>query len=108
MLIIPTRNDLPHYRETVELDGVTYGLEFYWNTRALAWFLSIWDSAFTTPILTSRRITVDGQLLGRFKIAGLPPGEIMAADQSGTKVEPSLADLGARVVLTYTPAAELP
>ncbi len=107
MLIVPTRNDLPHYREVVELDAKDYGLEFYWNTRALAWFLSLWDAAFTTPILASRRLSVESQLLGRFRSDALPPGEMMLADQSGTMTEASFADLGARCILTYTPAAEL-
>lgn len=108
MLLIPTRNDLPHYFQTVELDGKTYGLELYWNTRSLSWFLSIWDSTFTTRLLAGRRLAVDSFILGRFKDARLPPGEFLAIDLLGTGKDPGLKELGQRVVLSYTPAAELP
>jgi hypothetical protein len=109
MLLIPTPSaTYPHFRQTTELDGKTYGLEFYWNTRDLAWYLSIWDSAFESRLLAARKLAVGAQVLGRIpRDAGLPPGEIMAQDLSGTNAEPGMKDLGLRVVVAYWLQTEL-
>lgn len=107
VILISTRNDVPHYFETVELDGQTYGLELYWNTRALSWYVSIWDSSFSERLLAGRRLAIDSFILSRFMDPRLPPGELIAVDLLGTGSDPGMKELGQRVVLTYVPAAEL-
>lgn len=108
MLLIPT-SESPHYLQTTELEGKTYGLEFYWNTRDLAWYLTIWDSAFQTRLLAGRKLVINGQVLGRFpRDIGLPPGEITEVDLGGTGVEAGLKEIGQRVVVSYLTEAEMP
>lgn len=106
-LQIPTRADLTHYTQTVDLDGVTHGLELYWNERDASWYLTLWDEAFTTRILASRRIVLGAQLVGRFRLEGLPAGELVPVDTSGQSREAGQAELGERVVLLYLEAASI-
>lgn len=107
ILEIPTRQDMPHYVETVELDGTVYGLEFYWNARAGGWFLTLWNAQLTAPLLSGRRLVLGAQLLGRYRNAALPPGDLLVVDMTGDGVEPGLKDLGLRAKLVYYGADDL-
>lgn len=106
-LIIPTNDAAEHYLQTVDLDGRTFGLEFYWNTRAARWFLSLWDASFSIRLLAGRQLSIDVPILARFRDPRLPAGELVATDTAGTKLEAGRDDLGRRVVLLYTTRAEL-
>lgn len=106
MLDLPCRTDLPHYQFEAELDGTNYQLEFRWNDRAAAWFLEVRDSS-GTPLLSGRRVCLNSFTLRRFRGLGLPPGELLCYDTSGTNTDPGLNDLGGRVRLLYFTAAEM-
>jgi hypothetical protein len=107
-LLIPTRTDgTPWYDMSIQLDGASYYLEFMWNPREQQWYLSISD-ANEVLLLSERRISLGLPLLARFRIAGLPLGEIVAIDTSGSNVEAGLTELGARVHLLYIELASLP
>jgi hypothetical protein len=106
-LVMPTRTDAARYTFEMELDGVTFGFTFNWNERAGAWFFSIAD-VNGVPLLSGRRVVVNFPLLARFRDPRLPAGDLEAVDTSGEKLDPGLADLGARVRLLYMPIAELP
>jgi len=75
--VLPTLTDgTQFYTQRVVLDGVAFVLQFSWNARDSSWYLLIRDSS-ANPLL-SRRLAVGSTLLGRFKIQGLPAGEIHA------------------------------
>src|SRR6266404_1150818 len=104
--VLPTLTDgTQFYTQRVVLDGVAFVLQFSWNARDSSWYVLILDSS-ANPLL-SRRLAVGSPLLGRFKIQGLPAGEIMAMDTSGQDLDAGLTDLGGRVQLLYIPVADL-
>lgn len=102
---LPNRPDLVRYSFGLELEGRSYGFEFYWNDRAAAWFFHLSDDN-GDPILSGRRVSVGIPLLWRFADARLPPGELTAIDTAGAGVDPGLSDLGARVKLLYFESTE--
>src|SRR6267378_2252895 len=80
--ILPTLTDgTQFYTQRVVLDGVAFVLQFSWNARDSSWYLLIRDSS-ANPLL-SRRLAVGSTLLGRFKIQGLPAGEIPLPIEAG-------------------------
>jgi hypothetical protein len=106
-LTIPLRTDLTHYSFQVELEGSAYGFELRWNERDFGWYMSLFDVE-GNPLITARRVVLDLPMLIRQKLAGLPPGQLIAIDTAGTGVEPGLNDLGGRVQLVYYDSAEFP
>ena len=105
--IIPTRQDAAHYQFPVELEGVVFGLEFYWNARDASWYLTILD-AEGVPLLSSRKLVLDLPLTARYRDLRLPRGEFVVLDTTGQGLEAGLKDLGTRVLLVYVPSTELP
>lgn len=106
VLVIPTRQDVPYYSFEVDLDGVTYGFEFHWNDRDQAWYFSVFDVTGTL-LLAGRKVTLGSLLLNRFRDPRLPAGVLEVIDTSGTDTDATLADLGTRVKMLYTEAADL-
>lgn len=107
-LTMPTRTDgVPHYTFTCELEGQTYLFELLWVDRSASWHMTIAD-VDGTPILSSRRLVLGAFITRRFKDVRLPPGEFTLLDTSGQDEEAGLYDLGARVLLLYTEAADWP
>lgn len=105
---IPTRTDgVPWYDLSIQLDGANYFLEFVWNPREQQWYLTVSD-ANEVVLLSERRVGVGLPMLARFRVAGLPPGELVAIDTSGQNVEAGLTELGARVHLLYIENVSLP
>lgn len=106
MLAIPF-STLPAFTQTVNLDGTVYRLSFAWNYRAGYWSTSILDAA-GTPLLQGVRLVLGLYLLRQYATPGLPPGDLLAVDPSGTISEPAFDDLSSgRVTLTYLTAADL-
>lgn len=103
---IPLRSDLAAFDLQVVLDGLTVTLDFRWNTRALAWWMTVLNDEADTVLVGNTRVTVDfpqnAYLTGRE-----PPGLFIFVDTSGQGRDPGLTDLGNRVQLTYTSAEEL-
>jgi hypothetical protein len=107
-LALPLLNDgTSWFSYQVELDGRTFGLEFRWNERDASWYLSLRD-ADDAPLLSGLRVTVGHLYLSRFRLLGLPKGELEFVDTTGQDEDPGFTDLGSRVVLLYTPYAEIP
>ncbi len=105
-VLIPLRDDLEHFSEQVELDGRTFTLEFRWNAREEAWYLSVAD-ADENSLATGVKLVVGWPLLTRYASADMPPGQLMADDTSGRDQEAGLTDLGRRVLLFYFNAEEV-
>lgn len=107
-LTMPTRTDgCPHYTFTSELEGASYLFELLWMERPASWFLTIADLD-GSPILASRRLVLGAFITRRFKDVRLPPGEFTLLDTTGQDLEAGLYDLGSRVLLLYTEAADWP
>jgi len=105
VFIIPTRTDVEHYEQQVDLDGAFYTLLFAWNHRAEAWFLSL-SLSDGTPIMSGMKVVADTPLLHYCGHPSQPPGSIMAVDTSGAGERPGLDELGGRVLLMYQEASE--
>lgn len=104
---LPTSTDLPNYSFQCDLDGTTYDLALRWGDREECWFFTL-STVDGTVLLAGRRLAVGSPLLRGFRDPRLPPGELMAVDTSGNDLEAGQTDLGARVLLMYTEAADLP
>lgn len=98
--IVPTRTDVEHYEQQVELDVVFYTLLLAWNHRAESWFISL-SLADGTPIMSGMKVVADTPLLYYCGHPQKPPGDLLALDTSGAGVSPGLDDLGVRVLLVY-------
>ena len=107
MIVLPTESTLARYTFTIELDGSEFKLGFEWNDRAAGWFFDLFDST-GAALVSGRRIVVGFPLWNRIHTAGMPFGDLSAIDTSGAGIEPGFADLGNRVLLVYTPWAEIP
>ena len=105
-IILPTRTDgTQRYSFRSTLGGTLFGFEFIWNARDSSWWMALSDSSGN--LLLSKKIAVGTPLTWRYANAALPFGELLAFDTSGASVDPGLTDLGARVLLTFTDAADL-
>lgn len=105
MVIIPCRPDLPHYDMQVVLDGVTYTLEFRWNTRESVWKMDL-KTEDETPILSSVKVVVNFPLCARVASANRLPGKLVAFDTTNLQINPGFEDLGDRVTLLYLTETE--
>lgn len=102
-VILPIDPQVPDQQFQVELDAVTYTFRFKWNSRGNGWFMDLLDAG-ENPLLYGRRVVLGWPLLIRFSnFAGFPQGTLEAVDTSGQDLEAGINDLGARVVVMYTP-----
>ena len=105
--LIPTVQGVAAYRTRVPLDGVDFLLDFTWNARAGAWFLSVF-SADETPLAQGVKIVSNRPLLHRFRyVEGMPAGELFAADFTGAVPYAGFDQLGTDVELFYLDADEV-
>lgn len=105
-LDLPNRTDFPHYIFETELESNTYQFEFRWNDRAQAWFMEMRD-VNGDQIISGKRICIGAPILMRHMDPRLPRGELYVTDTLDKDVEPGLADLGGRVILSYIPSDDL-
>lgn len=109
ILVIPTQQGASAYSQRMTLDGVSYTLDFAWNGREGAWYVSILD-AVGAPLLLSRKLATGSPLLKHYRfIEGLPAGELVAADYSNSIPYAGYSELGPGrgVKLLYFEAATL-
>lgn len=107
ILSIPVLQNTPHWRQRVALDGSDYLLDFFWNARGGAWYMSLF-AADETPLVQGLRLVVNRPLLRRFRATpGLPPGEFLVYDGTGKLDAPGYNDLGPTTPLVYFEASEL-
>lgn len=90
-----------HYRSRCVINAVELWLEFRWNERDNAWYMSMYDLE-DDPIFEGEKVAL-GALIGARKRYDprWPGGCFLADDTSGANVEAGLDDLGARVQLRY-------
>lgn len=103
------KEDSSNFTLRVTLDAVTYTLEFRWNVRLGAWFMSVLDADGNNTYAVNERLCVD-YLIPRWRQDRSPPGFFVAVDTgspSGGGQDPGFDDLGNRVQLWYVPKTEL-
>lgn len=105
MKTIPLEKDSPHFSFSIDLDNQNFGFEFLWNHRDNNWYMSISD-VNGDLILSSARLSVATSLLGRYRDARLPLGDLFFLDTIG-EAEAGYGDLVVRHQLIYITAAEL-
>ncbi len=106
VLVIPTSQTLPSYRERVQLDGVAFIFRFRWNDRLQAWFFDIEDEDGIVLVF-ARRVVIDWFFLRQSRhLEGIPAGLITGFDTTLRDIRPLLDDFGTRVLLGYLDEAE--
>jgi hypothetical protein len=101
---LPVEPDVPHQTFQVDLDGVAFGFDFRWNTRAGAWFVQLLTA--NDDLLATDKMVLGFQLFVRTQDERMPKGRLMALDTSTVELEAGIADLGRRVQVYYFDAAE--
>lgn len=90
------------------LDGVSYTVQHYWNTRDEAWYLNLLD-VNGDPIFSGIKIVL-GVALGRRVTDPRMPGVFAARDLAATTLndqrDATFDDLGSRVVVDFYPLSE--
>lgn len=107
--IVRTTDDASFFDLQASLDGVTYSIEFRWNVRLGAWFMTVFDAEGITPLIVGIRLVVDYPLAQNL-VDRTPPGYFLAVDtgaSEGFGQDPGFDDLGSRVQLWYVPEAEI-
>lgn len=100
LIDIPVTN-WPDETATFVLEDVSYKIRTRYNERAGAWFadVSLEDG---TAIATGRKIVVGWAISGlRESSADRLPGILYATDTSAKDEDPTVDDLGTRVLLRY-------
>ncbi len=113
MEVIPTKPDNQNYQQRTKLEGKDYLLDFFYNARDCHWYLSILDQD-ENPIAYSIKVVANWGLLRYVPGSKKPPGEIVALDLASLDEvspqparDPSIGELGTRVILVYFSAEEL-
>ena len=100
-VIVPTRGDLANYDQTIELDGVVFGLRFRFNQRDDSWYVSLHD-ADGRAIRSGIKLIPNYGLLHTLRDAAGPIGDFVVVDVRAVPSPPTLAELGGTSVFTYT------
>lgn len=116
---IPMRQDLARWSSQVVLgdtyaadgvsftDGRLFTFGWSWNGRASCWSLTIRDQD-DTVLLAGKALRLGCLLLRQYgKASGLPPGDLLLVDLTGTHTEASLTSLGLTTQLLYYTSGEL-
>jgi hypothetical protein len=99
---IPVDVEQADQKIRTDLEGVTYVLRLYWNTREERWHLSIMD-ADEERLVMGIPLVVDTDVIGPFVgvIPGLMPGIIMLYDTNEKFQEATRDSMGDRHKLLY-------
>lgn len=107
MTDLPIDQSSPWFQFSTELDQVTYGLEFLWNTREGCWYVTLRDGE-GNALVSGRKVTL-GSLFRKYRATQgvLPLGDIYVIDTTNSGVDAAFADLGRRVILRYVTDVEM-
>jgi len=107
MQTIPLPTGAAFFAQRAELEGTSYILDFSWNARQAAWFMSVF-TADGDPLVRGITCVSNRLLLRRYKSnVDLPPGDLMMLDPTRTIDVPDFEQFGTSVTLTYFLAEEL-
>lgn len=97
---IPIDNQNSSFKFRTDLEDTTYSLEFNWNNRLERWHISIRD-ADEVDILVGVPLNINYNILQRFRIPELPPGQLMLYDSTGQNLEATRESFGETAFLLY-------
>lgn len=101
ILIIPTNpNGAYIFTQRTPLEGREYSFRFEWNDRAQGWFMSM-GTEDDSPIILSRRLVVDHELLKGVTVPIRPPGALYLLEVHNGRNDPGRFDLGTNHLLHY-------
>lgn len=103
--IIPTDNagELGAFFESVDLDGITFQLEFQYNSREGFWYFNVLD-ADGNQLRSGIKVVINWPLLLRDQSLDAPAGDLMCLDTRPKPQDPSLEELGKDGVMAYNEA----
>lgn len=91
---------------TVDLDGVTFQIDFQFNSREGFWYFDIQDLEGNI-IRSSVKAVINWPSIRLDRSTLRPAGELMFIDTRTEPSDPGLYDLGENVVFGYFPEADL-
>jgi hypothetical protein len=104
---IPTRNDLPAFSESIELDGVIFETSYRFNERAKIWIMDLNDSA-GNPIFVGLPVLTNVPLFAQYVQTAKPLGDIIPLHRDELKDDNAgESDLGDLVNLFYADSEEI-
>lgn len=92
------------WQTRAEFEGTFFRILYKWNVRNLSWYIDFADDT-GTALIRSRRIVLAADIFRPFRHRAIPQGIFSIVDTSGEHREPTLEDLGDRVLFRYTEAA---
>jgi hypothetical protein len=87
---IPTSSTQTWYSQSIVLSGVTYVLEFRYNSRMQRWIMSILDSG-EQPIIMGIPLLIQRNLTSQYTQLAIPAGALYCTDDTGNALQPSLS-----------------
>lgn len=84
----------------VDLSGTNYQLDFHFNLRDGAWYMSVLDTE-GNQMRSGLKVVVNWRLLRRWVSALKPPGILAVVDYRIPPEDPTESGLGAEGVLLY-------
>jgi hypothetical protein len=101
MIIIPTLQDVAAWTQRTTLEGTEYILDFNWNGRDGAWYMNI-STIAGAALVCGIKLVSNRKLFRRFHhIDGMPLGELVIFDGSGSIPWPGYSELNAGVDVIY-------
>ncbi len=101
---IPIDSDNMAFKLRTDLEDETYVFELIWNDRLGRWHINIMD-ADENPLLMGAPLNINYNILKRFRITGLPPGQLMLYDAGEGNAEATRDSLGDSSLLLYEESA---
>jgi hypothetical protein len=104
ILEIPIDATLNKFTQSMTLDGVTYGMDFFYNSRMELWTMTLKDVDDTIllagiPLQTELHLTKD------YAHLSIPKGEVFLVDTEGNQKDAGTDDFGDTIKLLYNEAA---
>ena len=102
LLTIPIDNENAAYDFQVDLDGVTYTLDFKFNGRSNLWQMSILDAEGDNLIIGAVPVLTNAVLNYPYLATpGTPPGTFIAIDETGQEQNANRDNFGTDIKLFY-------
>ena len=92
LLVVPTTSSAPSYVQNTTLEGSSYVLQFDFNQRACAWYLSIADAS-GVDIYNGIKLSCGMPLLRKCSDVRRPPGELLVLSSTADTSPPGLLEL---------------
>jgi hypothetical protein len=91
------------FQINVTLDDVPLTLQFIWNSREAAFFMTVLDEN-NDLLVSGHKVVVDWTLLQRYRDIRLPPGKIWVI-RTDDDIQPTIENFGSEVILVYEEAS---